>query len=73
LNTPEGRLFAHTLAGGGGANVSVHGERTCSCGCGQVASVTLTVDGMSIRATSPETLDKLLAALAEARAWVWGK
>jgi len=69
--TPEGRRFAQDLANGGGADVHVHGQRACSCGCSQVASVTLTVDGMSIRATSPETLDKLLSALAQARAWVW--
>ncbi len=70
--TPEGRILAAELAT---ARLRVAGVRACSCGrpdCQLTAcGVTLTVDGVTVMATTQTAVEQIVEALREASAFVW--
>ncbi len=77
--TREGEKFARALAGpdNGPGVVMITGHRPCNCGhpgCAQtIHGVGITIDGVSVLATSPKAVDGIIDYLRQAAEFAWGK
>ncbi len=72
MMTPEGELLAAELAT---ARLRVAGVRAFSCGRPDcpvtIPGVTLTVDAVTVMATTPGAVEQILEALQTAAKFVW--
>ncbi len=71
-DTPEGRILAAELAA---ARIQIAGLRRCECGRPDcpltIPGVMLTVDAVTVMATTPGAVEQILEALQTAAKFVW--